>query len=269
MSILFLDPLVLAVYAGLGILVWCVWVGRFRSWFGRDAGWTALVWPLPLVTGVVPILAGTVSGLISRVGIGGEDGGPIVGAVYLGAFVLPWVALSVFPPRWLLPRWARARLVRPPRGVDAPVAGAVPASHAWRGPGHASRARWTCRVDAVPGFVWVDGGELRFRAVPGWAPDLAVEHELDELDDDEVAQLNFAVGDELRLEPPRGGWWTRRSLDVELAAVDRWSTSATRPWKDDGLLTLEVEGRRTLRLWLQDVEAVQRAIVGAGEPAGS
>lgn len=269
MSILFLDPLVLSMYAGLGVLVWLVWVGRFRSWFGRDAGWTALVWPLPLVTGAVPIIAGSLSGLLSRFGVGGDGGGAVVGAAYLAAFVLPWVALSVLPPRWLLPRWARARLVRPPKNTTGPVAGAIPAAHAWRGPGHASRARWVCRVDAVPGFVWVDGDELRFRAVVDWAPDLAVAHELDELDDDEVNDLILAVGDEFRLEPPRGGWWTRRSLDVQLAALDSWELSATRPWYDDGLLTLQVDGRRTLRLWVRDVAAIRRAIVGAVEPAGS
>jgi hypothetical protein len=269
MSILFLDPLVLATYAGIGILAWWIWVGRFRSWFGRDATWTALVWPLPLVTAAVPILAGSVSGLLNRFGIGGEGGGAVVGAAYLAAFVLPWTLLCVFPPRWLLPRWARGRLVRPPRRAPAPVEGAVPAVNAWRGPGHGSRARWVCRVDAVPGFVWVDGSELRFRSVPDWSPDTTVAHERDELDDDEVRELEFAIGDEFRLEPPRGGWWTRRSLDVQLGALESWSVSASRPWSDDGLLTLQVEGRRTLRLWVDDARAVERAIATAGEPAGS
>jgi hypothetical protein len=269
MSILFLDPLVLTAYAGIGVLVWWIWVGRFRAWFGRDSWWTAIVWPLPLVTAAVPVVAGSVSGVLSRLEVGGDGGGALAGALYLTAFVLPWIALSVFPPRWLLPGWARARLARTPKGQGAPVPGAVPALNAWRGPGHASRARWVCRVDAVPGFVWVDGSELRFRSVPDWLPDASVAHELDEVDDDAVEQLGFAAGDEFRLEPPRGGWWTRRSLDVELSVVDETSVSAARPWKDDGLLTLQVGGRRTLRLWVDDVRAIERAIAGAGEPAGS
>ena len=269
MSILFLDPLVLATYAVIGVLAWWIWAGRFRGWFGRDAGWTAVVWPLPLVTAAVPVLAGSVSGLLNLVGIGGDGGGAVVGAVYLATFVLPWVALSVFPPRWLLPGWARARLVRTPKHGSAPVPDAVPALNAWRGPGHGSHARWACRVDAVPGFVWVDGHELRFRAVSDWTPDPTVAHELDEVDDDEVQHLGFAAGDEFRLQPPRGGWWTRRSLDVELAAVEDVGTSATRPWDDDGVMTLQVAGRRTLRLWVDDVAAVERAIAAAGEPAGS
>jgi hypothetical protein len=269
MSILFLDPLVLTLYLALGVGVWCVWVGRFRSWFGRDDGWTVAAWPLPLVTGAVPVLAGTLSGVLGRFGIGGEGGGAVVAASYLGAFVIPWVLLSFFPPTWLLPGWARERLVRAPATGDAPVTGAIAAVHAWRGPGHGSYARWACRVDAVPGFVWVDGGDLRFRSVPSWVPDPRVEHELDDLDDDEVSQLHLAMGDDLRLEPPRGGWWTRRSLDVQLAEVDRWEVSSTRPWRDDGLLTLRVSGRRVLRLWVTDIDAVRGAVVGAAEPAGS
>lgn len=269
MSILFLDPLVLATYAVLGVAVWLVWVGRFRAWFGRDAGWTLLAWPVPLVTGLVPVLAGVVSGLLGRVGVVGEGGGTAMGVAYLGVYLVPWVWLVLAPPRWLLPPWARTRVTRPPPRDAAVVPEAVPALHAWRGRGHAARARWVWAVDAVAGFVWVEDGQLRFRAVDdGTAGSSAADQRID-LDDDAVDQLELTLGAEFRLQPPRGGWWTRQRVDVELDALDGWQVGMRRPWTDSGLLSLEVAGRRPVRLWVTDADAVETALAGAMGPASA
>lgn len=262
MSILFLDPLVLSAYALLGLGVWSIWTGAFRSWFGHDASWTLWCWPFPLVTGILPVVAGILAGLAGLVGIGTDQGGTLAGAAYLGAYVVPWVLLSLYPPRWLLPPWARARLARLPSRREAPP-GTVPALHAWRGRGHASRGRWVWAVDALPGHLRVDGDGLQFRAEGLGDDDASESHRLlHERDDDLISRLEFHDGEGLRLQPPRGGWWTRGSLDVDLGVVERWGCSWTRRGSRAGLLTLKVDGRPELRLWVSDTRAVEAAISG-------
>lgn len=263
MSIFFLDPLVLAAYAVLGVGVWSVWTGGLRWWFGHDAGWTLAAWPLPLVTGALPVLAALVAAAFGWIGIDGEEGGAMAGAVYLGAYTVPWLWLSLSPPRWLLPPWARARLTRLPDRAEAPVPAALPALHAWRGRGHAARSRWVWAVDAVPGFLWVEDGVVRFRATDEAMDAPGGSALLDAIDDDLLSRVQLHMGDELRLEPPAGGWWTRRSLDVELEALESWTFSAGRPGARAGLLTLVVAGRRPVRFWVPDTAPVRSAISGA------
>lgn len=266
MAILFLDPLVLTAYGVLGVGVWWVWTGRFQAWFAHGRMWGAVVWPFPLVTGLLPLVAGALSGLLGQLGAEG-GAGTLAGAAYLAAYVVPWAWLSIAPPRWLLPGWARARIQRPPRRRDAPSPDAVPALNAWRGRGHATRARWVWAVDAQPGFLWVDDGVLRFRA----STERTDGHEgqtargmADDLDDDVLATLELSASGEPRLESPRGGWWSQRVLDVDLAAVDGWRIDDTRPGSRAGLLTVEVQGRRSLRVWVTDAGAIRNAIVAAG-----
>lgn len=265
MSLLLLDPLVLLLYLGVAAHSWLVWSGRFRRWFAADRLWLGL-WPLPAVLALVPLLVGPLVRAASALAPV-DEGGLVNVAVFLVASAAPIVALSVAPPRVLLPPWARERLTTPP---PAPVdlghpeipEEAVAALHASHVTARVGVPRWRWRVDAVPGYAWIADERLHFRAVD--------DHEAasgrHELDQDEVDQLELQLGDDLRLRPPRGGWWTRRRLDVELGELDRWEASATRPWDRAGLLTLEVAGRRPTRLWTPRLDHLRRALESRDEP---
>lgn len=250
MPLLLLDPLVLLLAAGIATYGVVVWLGGFRAWFGRERLWW-WCWPLPALLLAVPLLVGPLERAL--IGLVADDGGGLAGvAAYLVVNAVPIAWLSLAPPRWLLPPWARARLAAPPSASqEAPVPGAVPAVHAWGPRGSHGSPRWRWRVDGVPGHVWTEpGGRLRFRALPG-------HDELAELDQSEVDQLDLHLGESASLRPPRGGWWTRRLLDVELDEVDRCRVRSRRPWDGAGLLALEVADRPTVHLWLAEVEAVR------------
>jgi hypothetical protein len=261
-SVLFLDPslfMLLLVVVGYGAVVWS---GRFTRWFGRPERWTAVAWPFPALLligpgfGAVVLALGRLAGL--ELGSGGVGGA----AVYAAAYLVPTIGWSVWPPRWSLPRWARDRIVGLPPVVppDAP-ARAMPAVHGRRG--HGSRAWWVWRVDAVPGVVWAEAGVLRFRAVPQGSP-TAPDAATIELDDEAIGQLRLAGEGELRLEPPRGGWWSRTLVEVPLAEVDRATVRRRAPWRDEGLLTVEVAGRRPLHLVVADARTVERWLAATG-----
>jgi hypothetical protein len=253
MAVLFLDPLALTLVLGVLVHVWLVWRGTVGWWFGRTARWTVLVWPLPLLLLAVPVLAGSTFALLGRVGVEVGAGGLANAALYTALYGAPAVGFLLWPPRWLLPRWARTRLTALPADPAPSRPDAVPACHGRAG--HGSRARWVWRVDAVPGWVWTEGASLCFRAVEDQD---AAAASVPAVDAEALPELRWS-GDDVWVEAPRGGWWSDRQLDVDLAAIDRWHVSATRPWRRDGLLTLEVEGRRPLHLWVAD----HRQVVGA------
>jgi hypothetical protein len=259
-GVLFLDP----SFLGLLLLVvgYCgaVWSGWFTRWFGRSEAWTALAWPFPALLFVVPVLGGLIFGLARLVGLEPGSGGVGGAAVYATAHLVPSIALTVWPPRWLLPSWARDRLVGlPPLEADAP-AGAMPAVHGRRG--HGSRAWWAWQVDAVAGEVWLEPGVLRFRAVPDGSAEVPGAVAID-LDDEAIGQLRFGGEGELRLEPPRGGWWSRSRVEVNLSEIDRYAVRRRAPWRHEGLLTVEVAGRRPLHLTVADAETLSRWLATA------
>ncbi|MCA1781916.1 MAG: hypothetical protein LC679_07000 [Intrasporangiaceae bacterium] len=163
MAVLFLDPLALAVLVGLLVYVWLVWWGTFRRWFGRSEAWTVFAWPVPLLAIGVPLFSGGLLWLAGLLGVEVGDGDVVDAVLYAGVYLVPATMFTLWPPRWLLPGWARRRLTRLPAeaGPDVPH-GAMPALRADRG--HGSRARWVWRVDGVAGHVWVDGSTLRFRS---------------------------------------------------------------------------------------------------------
>jgi hypothetical protein len=263
--ILLLDPLVLMLLVGLLVYVWVVWRGSFRRWFGRDDHWTAVAWPLPLVAVGTPLVGGATVAVLGVVGVD-IDGGAGGAGLYALAYAVPLVAASVWPPRWLLPSWARRRLTALPtsRGPEVP-AGGVAALRA--DAGHGSRARWAWRVDAIPGWAWVEDEQLRFRSVGAGTPaDLG---QLPELDDEAAAGLRAGGKGELRLETPRGGTWSRRFLDVDVAGVDRWHVRARRPWRRDGLVVFEVAGRPSALLWVADVRRVADQLADVGPRGGA
>jgi hypothetical protein len=257
MTTLFLDPLALTLLLVLFGYVWVVWRGSFRRWFGRPEPWTVLAWPVPLAAIGVPPVAASLLWLAGRVGVEIGDGGVADAALYAAAYLVPATILAVWPPRWLLPGWARERVTPLPceRGPDAP-ASAMPAVHGSRG--HGSRARWVWRVDAVAGHVWVEGSTLRFRAAAAPDPSARIE-----VDAEAVAGLHLSDEGELRLEAPRGGWWSREQLDVALDEVDGVRLRAVVPWRRDGLVTLEVGGRQPQHLWVADVRGLERSLTGA------
>jgi hypothetical protein len=258
MAVLFFDPLALALLLGLVTYVWLVWRGTVRRWFGRPGGWTVVAWPVPLLAIAVPPIAGAILWLAGLSGISVGDGGIAHAALYAAAYVLPAVGLSVWPPRWLLPGWARRRLTRLTDATTARVpAGALPAMRAGRG--HGSRARWVWHVDGVAGHVWLDGMTLHFSSAASADP-----HRRLGLDDDTVAGLRLEDDGELRLKPPRGGWWHPGLAEVALLEVDRVHVRAVVPWRRDGLLTVEVTGRQPLHLWVGDI----RRLVGLLGPRG-
>jgi hypothetical protein len=256
MAVMFLDPLLLGLTLAVACYGGAVWRGWFVRWFGRPDRWTAVAWPLPLLLIGVPVLAGGVLAMLGLLGVELGDDGTLDAAAYAAIYLMPLVGLAVWPPRWLLPGWARRRLTPlPPLGPDA-APGALPATQGRRG--HGSRASWVWRVDAVAGTVWVEGGLLRFRALPG-PEEEPVERTVD-LDDAAIAELRFSTEGDLRLEPPRGGWWSRTRADVELAQVDACRVHARRPWRRAGLVTVEVEGRRPLQLWVADVRPLAKQL---------
>ena len=262
MAVLFLDPLALALLLGLLVYLWLVWRGTVRRWFGRGEAWTVLAWPVPLLAILVPPVAGGVLWLAGQLGMEIGDGDLADAALYAAAYLVPAAVVAVWPPRWSLPAWARERLTSLPHdGAPDTPPDAMPAVQGGRG--HGSRARWVWRVDGVAGHVWVDGAHLRFRALP--APDGTVRLDVD---DEAVAELRFSSGGELRLEPPRGGWWSRGHVDVVLAEVDRVRRRAVVAWRRDGLVVFEVAGRRPLPLWVADIRRLERLLADRdGDPA--
>lgn len=263
MAVLFLDPLALGLLLLLLVYVWLVWRGTLRRWFGRDDVWTVLAWPVPLLAIVVPPIAGGLLWLAGQVGIEVGDG-EVAGAVlYAAAYLVPAAAVAVWPPRQLLPGWARRRLTPLPRDRDPDVpTGAMPAVQAGRG--HGSRARWVWLVDGLAGHVWVDGPTLRFRSASASTPAMRFD-----VDEEMVAELRFADDGELTLATPRGGWWSRGRLDIELGEVDRVRVRGAVPWRRDGLLAIEVAGRRTVQLWVADRRRLEQALADGGASPSS
>ncbi len=249
MAVLFLDPLVLGLFAGVLVYLWLVGRGHWQGWFGRDDWWPALAWPGPLVAVVVLVVGSGVSETVATLDGGSSSATAWTGLIYLAVYGAPLVGLTAAPPRWLFPGWARSRIAEPP----APQAGRIPAVNAGSGRGHGALSRWAWRVDGTPGYLEVVDGELRFRASAEVGP-----LEVDELEDDAVDQLALSLDDELRLRPPRGGWWTRRHTDVRLDEVDRLSRTATR--RRDGVMVVEVADRRPLHLWVADLPSLDRAL---------
>jgi hypothetical protein len=256
MSLLLLDPLVLLLDAGVVVYAWVVISGRFQAWFRADRLWLGC-WPLPVVAAATPLLLGPLLRAAQAV-TPGREGGVTSVAAFLIANLLVIVGLSVAPPRHLLPRWARRRLTPSPVDAPPPVEDAVPALRASHVQARVSWPRWRWRIDAIPGHVWVADGQLRFEAC-----DQEAATGIHDLDEEEVGQLNLQLGGDARLRPPRGGWWTRRRLEVELAEVDAWRVTARRPFSRAGLLTFEVEGRRPARLWVTRADRLRADITAA------
>jgi hypothetical protein len=252
MAVLFLDPLALSLLFGLLVYVWLVCRGTVRRWFGRGEAWTVFAWPVPLLAIGVPPVAGGLLWLASQVGIEIGDGGVTDAAVYAAVYLAPAGAFVVWPPRWLLPGWARRRLTSFVAESSSEVPdGAMSAVQAARG--HGSRARWVWRVDGLAGQVWVDGPTLRFRGAPGPAQRL-------EIDEEMVAALRFSDDGTLMLATPRGGWWSRGRLDITLDEVDRVRFRSVVPWRRDGLVIVEVAGRRPALLWVADIRQLERVL---------
>ena len=257
MAVLFLDPLALGLLFGLLVYVWLVWRGTFRRWFGRGEAWTMLAWPVPLLAIGVPPLAGGLLWLAGHLGVEVGDG-EVTGAVlYAAVYLVPAAGFAVWPPRWLLPGWARRRLTPLPRDPDPDVPeGAMPAVQASRG--HGSRARWVWRVDGLAGHAWVDGPALRFHSLSEPTGQL-------DLDEEMIADLRFTDDGELLLATPRGGWWSRGRLDIDLGHLDRVRFRGAVPWRRDGLVVVEVAGRRPIHLWVADLHRLEQALTDAGE----
>ena len=110
----------------------------------------------------------------------------------------------------------------------------------------------------LAGQVWVDGSTLRFRSLSGSNGQLDVAEEV-------VAGLRFTDDGELHLEMPRGGWWSRGRLDIDLGDLDRIRFRGAVPWRRDGLVTVEVAGRRPVHLWVADIRRLEQALTGTGE----
>jgi hypothetical protein len=257
MTLLLLDPLVLLLYAGVVAYAWVVISGRFRAWFRPDRLWLGF-WPLPVVAAATPLLLGPLLRAAQAL-TPGREGGVTSVAAFLIANLVVIVGVSAAPPRLLLPRWARRRLTPLPVGVTPPADGATPALHASNVEARVSWPRWRWRIDAIPGHAWVADGQLRFQACEDGARAPGVP----ELDEAEVAQLELRLGADARLQSPRGGWWTRHRLEVDLTDVDAWRVSARRPWSRSALLSFEVEGRRPVRVWVAEVEGLRAGIAEA------
>jgi len=261
MGVLFLDPVTLAVLLMVVAYVWAVWRGRFHRWFGTPALWSVIAWRFPAIAVLVPVVAELVLrvleglGVVVGTGIGGA-------ATYLAVYGCPAAFLIVWPPAWLLPRWARDRLARSPRSADPGLPqGAMPAVHGRRG--HACRSRWTWRIDGVGGYVWLEGTRLRFRASDGGS-------EQDDapfaLDDESVAQFRFSSDGELRVDRPRGGLWGVEYLDIELRELDGIHVRGRLPWRRAETLVVQVADRGSVALLVADAAHLRARIGATREP---
>jgi hypothetical protein len=134
-----------------------------------------------------------------------------------------------------------------PPPPDAPH-GAMPAVQAARG--HGSQARWVWRADGVAGHLWIDGPTLGFPSPVDPTAQL-------DLDEEMVADLRFTDDAELLLVTPRGGWWSRGRIDIAPGEVDRLRCHAVVPWRRDGLVTVEIAGRRPIHLWVADIRRLR------------
>ncbi len=84
-----------------------------------------------------------------------------------------------------------------------------------------------------------------------------------------VAELRFADDGELVLATPRGGWWGRGRLDITLDEVDRVRFRGVVPWRRDGLVVVEVAGRRPAQLWVADIHRLEQALADGGHVPAS
>ena len=132
----------------------------------------------------------------------------------------------------------------------------MPAVQASRG--HGSRARWVWRVDGLAGHAWVDGPALRFRSLSEPTGQL-------DLDEEMIADLRFTDDGDVILAIPRGGWWSRGRLDIDLSDLDRIRFRGVVPWRRDGLVTVEVAGRRPVHLWVADAHRLEQALADTGD----
>lgn len=271
LTLILANPVALAAVALLAGVVALVWTARWTAWFGRSAGWTVGVWPLPLVSLVAPLVAAVAWFVARTVGMAGADGSIAAGLLYLSVYAVPWVVLTLLAPRWLFPPWARERVAEPPAPASvAPAPGAVPAVYCPDGRGHGSLGRWVWRIDGVAGHVDLDGAVLRFRPIRADPDHAAVIRDLDdELDAAAIAQLGLEFGPDLHLQAPRGGWWTRRRVDVELGAVTDIAWHAIRRAAADGVLALEVADRGVVYLWVADVARVRGWLAGEVAMSGA
>lgn len=259
MGWLFLDPFVLGTLLLIAGIALGVARGAGPRWFGHDAWWTVLLWPAPLVILALPVWAGAGTS-ITRLVPGLEDQGILGGAVYALAVLGPTVWLLGWPPRWLLPRWARRRIVAPPTWTRADLPDhAVPAVQARRG--HGSLSAWAWQVDGVAGHVWLDpdATRLHFRGLD--APGVI---------EPATGAVEAATGDASDASDPRGpgrgvddplgGRWQRGVLDVELTELDGVTRLARGRRRHAGVIRFEVDGRRPTHLWLADADRVLAAI---------
>ncbi|MCC5950277.1 MAG: hypothetical protein JJT89_17635 [Nitriliruptoraceae bacterium] len=265
MGLLFLDPLLLTGWVTALVVGAVVLRGHGPRWFGRDAWWTVACWPLPLVIVLLPLLAGVGTGAGGLLAPLLGDQSLVNAAIYIIGVVGPVSWLLTWPPRWVFPAWARARIVDPPHWTrDGLPPQAVPAVQARRG--HASQAAWTWRVDGIAGHVWLDGERVRFRSL-----DAALPAE-DDADLDPAARSGAATGaasdgdgpgvpSPFRgLDEPMGGRWQRGHLDVELHELDAVTRRARRPRRRSGVVGFEVTDRRPQYLWVADADALVDAI---------
>lgn len=261
MGVLFLDPITLVAVLALGVYVWVLWRGHFRRWFGTGAPWSVVAWPLPVVLVLVPLVADIVLWVVERLGVVVGDG--IGGAaVYLAVYGLPAVLLLLWPPIWLLPRWARDRVTGWPRAADPSLPpDAMAAVHGRRG--HASWARWAWQIDGVGGHVWLEGTRLRFKAAD--ATQGGDDHRF-ALADEDVAQFRFSSDAELSVDRPRGGLWTTRYLDIELRELDGVELRGRCPWQRSGVLLARVVGRGSVSLVVEDVGQLRSWVREALDP---
>jgi hypothetical protein len=84
-----------------------------------------------------------------------------------------------------------------------------------------------------------------------------------------VAELRFADDGELLLATARGGWWSRGRLDITLDEADRVRFRGVVPWRRDGLVIIEVAGRRPAQLWVADIRRLERALADGGHAPAS
>jgi hypothetical protein len=224
MLLTLLTSLVLAALVGAVVVVWTGRPGWTRRWFDRPDVWSWLVWPFPVALPVGMLVAAMTIERVELLRRAVPEGS--------GTEVALWVAVglvvSLWPPRWAFPGWARDRARHlPTRAATAEVAdAATPAlwcvHRRWR---HAL-GPWRWRVGATR------------VAVHATADGLAVT----ELDGRPLAERDLPP-----LVAPRR---------LHVARQDVARLRRRRPWRRTGVTTIERHTQPPVHLWVRHAELV-------------
>jgi hypothetical protein len=256
LPILTLVPLV-----AVGALTLLVWTGRWWRWFDRAGTAGLLVWPVPALAALLlPAILWTERGLA----LAGWEADL---AVVAGGWLAIGGVVSLRPPRWWFPAWARVRVARLPNGRDRPSATACAAVRCAEQPRFGTvSSRWTLLIDGQPGWLVAEDGGLRFEPivpdvpVSPWAPLTYTIDDPDVPSDGALDRWDLPDGRELRAySAPAAAAverrWQLASDDLIEVSYRRWPLRRQR-----SVLTVHTRDGGTVRFVVEGAAACRTAV---------